>query len=284
MSQGKLLHIHELQNWFRCCPFKHKEQLSAKVVVDGDRDEGKREGGGDRNPLSWPPRSWTTWTNRAWSVVVHRILGVPMDLLAGNLEKNLGPVPPPLLLLLLLLLILLLLLAKMWRWVEAWFWCKNGKKVGGCRYTGIPLIGFNIVTSLCHTSCLWMMVWSWHSWPGASDRSMLVPLLLQKPISWLWFGGLICKDKSGCGGKSSISYAIPILFPIISCHTLICCSWNKLLCLHYTAYLEDEVAMGERLEGWGVKCKVWELRFESEFKSAFYFLPVWWQIYIKTKD
>lgn len=37
--------------------------------------------------LSWPPRSSTAWTNRAWRVLVHRILGALMLLFVGSLGK-----------------------------------------------------------------------------------------------------------------------------------------------------------------------------------------------------
>lgn len=44
--------------------------------------------------LSCPPRSSTAWTNRAWRVLVHLILGALMLLLLGSLDKNLDLMNP----------------------------------------------------------------------------------------------------------------------------------------------------------------------------------------------
>lgn len=41
------------------------------------------------NILSWPPRSSTAWTKRAWRVLVHRILGDLMLLLWNGFGMNL---------------------------------------------------------------------------------------------------------------------------------------------------------------------------------------------------
>lgn len=224
--------------------------------------------------LSWPPRSSTAWTKRAWRVVVHRILGALMLRLAGNLEKNLErpmavdatvvvstklfppttpPPPPP--------------LARRW-----WLWCRKGKE-GVCWYTGIPLMGLIMAaTSLWEWygcwcwcwCCNWWWWWFWwrkrllfefavesvmfavvdkdrskpasgltrallleafaaalftsiaflqksnsiasSSWPPPVAVAVpllqaVIPVLV---VDGFTLGGLICKERSGCGGNSSI--------------------------------------------------------------------------------
>jgi hypothetical protein len=101
MRQSKIFDVHQLQHRLRrrSCHKKtdrarpkivrieHEQQLMQEgelmqSIADHGRNHGSiREGRAKKLTLicvcllSWPPRSSTAWTNRAWSAVVHRIRG-----------------------------------------------------------------------------------------------------------------------------------------------------------------------------------------------------------------